>query len=210
MTFIRLSIILRFEKTHPPMNDLTLILQNDDGDDRLLAEKVLPLVYDELRRLAAARMAREAAGQTLQPTALVHEAWLKLVHDGGRTWANRVHFYRAAALAMRRILIDRARQKSAIKRAGGWQRIDIEDLDLAAASADEHLLLIDESLKTLEIDDPESAEVVMLKFFSGLTNKDTGRTLGISEATVERRWAFAKIRLFQIIRESQRDLSLDE
>jgi RNA polymerase sigma factor (TIGR02999 family) len=192
------------------MNDLTLILQNDDGDDRLLAEKVLPLVYDELRRLAAARMAREAAGQTLQPTALVHEAWLKLVHDGGRTWANRVHFYRAAALAMRRILIDRARQKSAIKRAGGWQRIDIEDLDLAAASADEHLLLIDESLKTLEIDDPESAEVVMLKFFSGLTNKDTGRTLGISEATVERRWAFAKIRLFQIIRESQRDLSLDE
>lgn len=192
------------------MNDLTLILQNDDGDERLMAEKVLPLVYDELRRLAAARMAREAAGQTLQPTALVHEAWLKLVHDGGRTWANRAHFYRAAALAMRRILIDRARQKSSIKRAGGWQRIDIEDLDLAAASPDEHLLLIDESLKTLEIDDPESAEVVMLKFFSGLTNKDTGRTLGISEATVERRWAFAKIRLFQIIRESQGVRSLED
>lgn len=185
------------------MDDLTLMLQDSDGDEKLLAEKVLPLVYDELRGLAAARMSREAAGQTLQPTALVHEAWLKLTHDGGRTWENRSHFYRAAALAMRRILIDRARQKSSIKRAGGWQRIDISDLDLAAASPDDHLLMIDESLKCLEIDDPESAEVVMLKFFSGLTNKDAGRTLGISEATVERRWAFAKIRLFQMIRESQ-------
>jgi RNA polymerase sigma factor (TIGR02999 family) len=104
---------------------------------------------------------------------------------------------------MRRILIDRARQKSSIKRAGGWQRIDIANLDLAAASPDDHLLLIDESLQCLEREDPESAEVVMLKFFSGLTNKDTARTLGISEATVERRWAFAKIRLFQMIRESQ-------
>lgn len=185
------------------MNDLTLILQGNEGDEKLLAEQVLPLVYDELRRLAAARMAREAAGQTLQPTALVHEAWLKLVHDGGRTWENRAHFYRAAAMAMRRILIDRARQKSTIKRAGGWQRVDIEHLELAGASPDDHLLLIDESLKSLESEDPESAEVVMLKFFSGLTNKDTARTLGISEATVERRWAFAKIRLFQIIRESQ-------
>jgi RNA polymerase sigma factor (TIGR02999 family) len=187
------------------MNDLTLILQGNEGDERLLAEQVLPLVYDELRRLAAARMAREAAGQTLQPTALVHEAWLKLVHDGGRTWENRAHFYRAAAMAMRRILIDRARQKSTIKRAGGWQRVDIEHLELAGASPDDHLLLIDESLKSLESEDPESAEVVMLKFFSGLTNKDTAQTLGISEATVERRWAFAKIRLFQIISESQKE-----
>lgn len=185
------------------MTDLTLMLQNSGGDEKLLAEKVLPLVYEELRKLAAARMAREASGQTLQPTALVHEAWLKLVHDGGRTWENRSHFYRAAAIAMRRILIDRARQKSSVKRAGGWQRIDISTLDLAAASADEHLLLIDESLECLEREDPESAEVVMLKFFSGLTNKETARTLGTSEATIERRWAFAKVRLFQLIRESQ-------
>ena len=185
------------------MNDLTLMLQNPDANEGLLAEKVLPLVYDELRGLAAARMAREAAGQTLQATTLVHEAWLKLVNDGGRTWENRAHFFRAAAIAMRRILIDRARQKSSMKRAGGWQRIDIANLDLAAASPDDHLLLIDESLQCLEREDPESAEVVMLKFFSGLTNKDTARTLGISEATVERRWAFAKVRLFQIIRESQ-------
>lgn len=187
------------------MNDLTLMLQNSDGDEKLLAEKVLPLVYEELRRLAAARMAREASGQTLQPTALVHEAWLKLVHDGGRTWENRAHFYRAAAIAMRRILIDRARQKSSIKRAGGWLRIDVSKLDLAAVSPDEHLLLIDDSLQSLEREDPESAEVVLLKFFSGLTNKETARTLGLSEATVERRWAFAKVRLFQLIRESQGD-----
>ncbi len=185
------------------MSDLTLMLQNHDGDRKVLAESLLPLVYEELRRLAAARMSLEAAGQTLQPTALVHEAWLKLVHDGGRTWENRSHFYRAAAIAMRRILVDRARQKSSLKRAGGWQRVDIENLDLAAASPDEHLLLIEESLQRLESEDPESAEVVMLKFFSGLTNKETASTLGISEATIERRWSFAKVRLFQMIRECQ-------
>ncbi len=184
------------------MNDLTLMLQHTGGDEKLLAEKLLPLVYDELRGLAAARMAREAAGQTLQPTALVHEAWLKLVHEGGRTWENREHFYRAAAMAMRRILIDRARQKASIKRAGGWQRLDIADLDLAAASPGDLLLLIEESLQRLEREDPESAEVVMLKFFSGLTNKETARTLHLSEATVERRWAFAKVCLFHMIRES--------
>lgn len=184
-------------------NDLTLLLQQAGDNEKLLAEKVLPLVYDELRRLAATRMAQEASGQTLQPTALVHEAWLRLVHEGGRTWENRAHFYRAAALAMRRILIDRARQKSSLKRGGGLQRIDINDLDLAAESPDENLLLFDESLQCLEREDPESAEVVMLKFFSGLTNKETARTLGISEATVERRWAFAKVCLFQMIREAQ-------
>jgi RNA polymerase sigma factor (TIGR02999 family) len=190
-------------KSKADHNDLTLMLQNAGGDEKLLSENVLPLVYEELRRLAAARMAREASGQTLQPTALVHEAWLNLVHDGGRTWENRAHFYRAAALAMRRILIDRARQKSCLKRGGGWQRSDITDLELAAVSPGDNLLLIDESLQRLEREDPESAEVVMLKFFSGLTNKDTARTLGISEATVERRWAFAKVCLFQMIRESQ-------
>jgi RNA polymerase sigma factor (TIGR02999 family) len=186
---------------HTPMNDVTRILRDIGSDEKLLAEQLLPLVYDELRGLAATRMAREAAGQTLQPTALVHEAWMRLVGEGGRTWENRVHFYRAAAQAMRRILIDRARQKSSLKRAGGWQRLDIADLDLAAASPDDSLLLIDESLQRLEQEDPESAEIVMLKFFTGLTNKEAARTLGISEATVERRWAFAKVCLFQMIRE---------
>jgi RNA polymerase sigma factor (TIGR02999 family) len=183
------------------MDDLTLILNRMGGNDSVLAEQILPLVYEELRSLAAARMAREAAGQTLQPTALVHEAWLKLVREEGRTWENRVHFYRAAAQSMRRILIDRARQKASLKRAGGWERLDIADLDLAAASPSDQLLLIHDALQRLEREDPESAEIVMLKFFTGLSNKETARTLGISDATVERRWAFAKVCLFQIIRE---------
>jgi RNA polymerase sigma factor (TIGR02999 family) len=186
------------------MSELTLVLQKFGSDRELLAEHLLPLVYDELRRLAAARMAREAAGHTLQPTALVHEAWLRLApHDGTRTWQNRVHFYRAAAQAMRRILIDRARQKSSLKREGGWQRLDIADLDLAAVSPNDHLLLIDESLQRLEREDPEAAEVVMLKFFTGLSNKEAARTLGVSESTVERRWAFAKVCLFQMIRAAE-------
>jgi RNA polymerase sigma factor (TIGR02999 family) len=184
------------------MSELTLMLRDLRSDDPMLAEQLLPLVYEELRSLAGARLAREAAGQTLQPTALVHEAWLKLAHEGGRTWENRGHFYRAAAQAMRRILIDRARQKSSLKRAGGWERLDIADLELAAASPDDQLLLIQESLQSLEREDPESAEIVLLKFFTGLSNKETAHTLGISEATVERRWAFAKVCLFQIIRQS--------
>jgi len=185
------------------MSDLTLMLQSVENDRQLFSEQLLPLVYDELRRLAAARMTREAAGQTLQPTALVHEAWLRMVHEGGRTWANRAHFYRAAAQAMRRILIDRARHKLSLKRAGGWQRLDIADLELAAVSPDDRLLLIDESLQRLEREDPEGAEVVMLKFFTGLSNKETALTLKVSESTVERRWAFAKVCLFQMIRESE-------
>ena len=184
---------------------MTLMLSRIGSDDKLLAEQLLPLVYDELRELATARMSRETAGQTLQPTALVHEAWLRLVDEGGRTWENRGHFYRAAAQAMRRILIDRARQKSSLKRAGGWQRLDIADLDLSAATPDDSLLLIDESLKRLEKDDPESAEIVMLKFFTGLTNEEAARTLGISRATVARRWAFAKVWLAQRIRGAEDD-----
>jgi RNA polymerase sigma factor (TIGR02999 family) len=163
------------------------------------SDQLLPLVYEELRAMATSRMAYEGAGHTLQPTALVHEVWLRLNGDS-RGWESRAHFYRSAAVAMRRILIDRARQKSALKRAGGWKRLDVADLDLAAASPDERTLWIDESLRRLEKEDPESAEVVMLKFFTGLSNKDTARTLGVSEATIERRWAFAKIQLFEMIR----------
>lgn len=171
-------------------------------DEEFPHDQLLPLVYGELRAMAAVRMANEAEGQTLQPTALVHEAWMRL-NDGGRTWKSPSQFYRAAAVAMRRILIDRARAKATNKRSGGWLRFDISSLDLAAASADEHLLLVEESLKRLERDDAALAEVVMLKFFSGLSNKEAADTLGISDATVERRWSFAKVRLFQIIRELQ-------
>ena len=184
-------------------------LSRNTGDEGALpSDQLLPLVYEELRAMAAARMGNEAAGHTLQPTALVHEAWLRLNGDT-RGWESRAHFYRAAAVAMRRILIDRARQKAAIKRAGGWQRLDIADLDLAAASPDERTLWIDESLRRLEEEDPESAEVVMLKFFTGLTNKDAALALGVSEATVERRWAYAKIQLFEMIREAEQSPGLE-
>lgn len=172
----------------------------DEALSKQSAEQLLPLVYDELRKLATAHMARLPEGGTLQPTALVHEAWLRLSHEG-HDWDNRSHFYQSAAQAMRRILIDHFRGKSSHKRAGGWQRLNIADIDLAAPQQEDHLLLIDESLHRLEDEDPESAEIVMLKFFTGLSHKEAARALGISEATVERRWSFAKVRLFQLIRE---------
>jgi RNA polymerase sigma factor (TIGR02999 family) len=185
------------------MSDVTLILQAMGRNEPLASEQLLPLVYEELRRLAAARMAQESAGQTLQPTALVHEAWLRLVGEGDRSWNNRAHFFRAAAQAMRRILIDRARHKASLKRGGNQERLDIAELDIAAATPDDRMLLIDESLARLEQEDPDSAQVIMLKFFAGLTNKEVGKTLGVSESTVERQWAFAKVCLYQMIREAE-------
>ena len=170
--------------------------------DSLASEDLLPLVYDELRQLATARLAHESSGQTLQPTALVHEAWLRLVVDGGRTWQNRAHFFRAAALAMRRILVDRARHKLSIKGGGGQERLNIEDVDLATATPDDKILLIDDALTRLEKEDPESAKIVTLKFFGGLTNSEVGKTLGVTERTVEREWAHAKACLYRIIQKS--------
>jgi RNA polymerase sigma factor (TIGR02999 family) len=165
------------------------------------AEDLLPLVYEELRRIAASRMAQEAAGQTLQPTALVHEAWLQLVGAGDRTWQNRAHFFGAAADAMRRIMIDKARRKATLRRGGGRQRVDLEGLDLAAATPDETVLLINEALERLEQEYPEQARIVVLKFFGGLTNMEVGETLDIGERSVERHWACAKARLFRWIKE---------
>lgn len=182
------------------MSDLTLMLQAVGRGEKQASEELLPLVYDELRRLAAARMAREAAGQTLQPTALVHEAWMQIVGEGGRSWQNRAHFFGAAADAMRRILIDKARSKSVLKRGGGQVRLDIAQLDLAAASPDDSLLLINEALQELEREDPERARIVVLKFFGGLTNQEVAEILGVGERSVERQWAAAKVRLFQWIR----------
>jgi RNA polymerase sigma factor (TIGR02999 family) len=136
------------------------------------AEKLLPLVYAELRRLAASRMSQELAGQTLQPTALVHEAWLRLVKDGDRTWQNRAHFFGAAAEAMRRILIERARHKSRLKHGGGQARLNLEDLELAQATPDDKVLLVDEALARLKEEDPELERIVVLKFFGGLSNAE--------------------------------------
>ena len=147
-----------------------------------------------------AGMARERAGHTLQPTELVHEAWLRLTANGERYWNDRPHFFRAAAQAMRRILVDRARHKTSIK-AGGGAYLDPALLNSATSTPDEHLILIDEALDRLEREDPESARVVMLKFFAGLTNREVARTLAVNVRTVERHWCYAKASLLRIIRE---------
>jgi RNA polymerase sigma factor (TIGR02999 family) len=182
------------------MSDITQVLQAIGRGEGHASEELLPLVYEELRSLAAARMAQEQPGQTLQATAMVHEAWLRLVADGARTWENRAHFFGAAAEAMRRILIERARRKSALKRGGDLARVDIEGLDLAAAGADDKILLINEALEKLQAQDPAKARIVMLKFFGGLTNGEVAQSLGVNERTVERQWAFAKTWMYQAIK----------
>ena len=183
------------------MSDITLVLQSVGRGESQATEELFPLVYDELRRLATARMAKEAAGHTLQPTALVHEAWLQLVGAGDRTWKNRAHFFGAAADAMRRILIDNARRKAALKHGGGQERVALEALEITTATPDEHVLLIDEALQWLGREDPEKARIVALKFFGGLTNEEVAESLGISLRTVIRQWVCAKIKLFRWIRE---------
>ena len=181
------------------MSDVTLLLQAAGrGDDRA-REDLLPMVYEELRNLAAARMAREAAGHTLQPTALVHEAWLRLVGDKDQNWQNRAYFFGAAAEAMRRILIEHARRKSRLKHGGGQERLNIEDLDLAATTPDDKILLVNDALQQLEAEHPERARIVVLKYFGGMTNKEAAETLGIGERSVDRHWVCAKVWLFRKI-----------
>jgi len=182
------------------MSDVTLILQAVRRGDGQAAEELLPMVYNELRRLAATRMAQESAGQTLQATALVHEAWLRMVGDGDRSWQNRAHFFGAAAEAMRRILIENARRKSRLKRGGGQVRLNIEELELAATTPDDKVLLIDEALARLQVEDPQIARVVTMKYFGGMTNQEAAESLGVTERTVERQWAYAKAWLFRDIR----------
>lgn len=179
------------------MSDLTLMLEAVARGERQASSDLLPLVYEELRKLAAARLARELAGQTLQPTALVHEAWLRLVGDGERNWENRAHFFAAAAEAMRRILIESARRKSRLKRGGDQVRVELEGLDLAATTPDDNLLLIDDALVRLKVEDPETARVVVLKFFGGLTNEEIVAITGTSDRTVRRQWNYAKAWLFK-------------
>ena len=182
------------------MSEITQILQAVGRGEARASEDLLPLVYHDLRRHAARQMAREAAGQTLQPTALLHEAWLRLTGDGQGQWQNRAHFYGAASEAMRRILIENARRKSRLKRGGGQVRVDIEHVELAATTPDEKILLINEALERLQTHDAEKARVVVLKFFGGHTNQEVAESLGLTERTVERHWAYAKAWLFQNIR----------
>jgi RNA polymerase sigma factor (TIGR02999 family) len=185
------------------MSDVTLILQAVGRGEKQASEELLPLVYEELRRMAAARMAREAAGHTLQPTALVHEAWMRLVGDEERSWENRAHFFGAAAEAMRRILVESARRKGRSKRGNRPERVVIDEIDIADATPGEEVVLIDEALKELETLDAERARVVVLRFFGGLNNDEVAENLGIGKRTVERHWAFAKVWLFKWIRNHQ-------
>ncbi len=181
------------------MSDATHILDAINGGDSQAADKLMPIVYEELRKLAAARMAREGAGHTLQPTALVHEAWLRLVGGQNQPWQNRAHFFAAAAEAMRRILIERARRKSRLKRGSGQAALDIADFDIVAALPDDKVLLVDEALEELKAEDPEKARIVMLKFFVGLTNEQIADILNLNERTVRRHWDFARAWLFDRI-----------
>jgi RNA polymerase sigma factor (TIGR02999 family) len=183
-----------------PVSEVTLILQAIGRGDSQASEQLLPLVYEELRRLAAARMAHEAAGHTLQPTALVHEAWLRLVGGQPQSWQNRAHFFGAAAEAMRRILIERARRKSRLKRGSGQAPLDIADFDVIAAMPDDKILLVDEALEQLKLADPDKAKIVMLKFFAGMTNEQVAEILQVNERTVRRQWEFARAWLFDRIR----------
>jgi RNA polymerase sigma factor (TIGR02999 family) len=182
------------------MSAVTVILNRAHNGDPRAAEELLPLVYDELRRVAAARMAGNLAGQTLQPTALVHEAWLRLVgQDGEAQFQNRTHFFAAAAEAMRHILIDRARRKQAQRHGGGQQRVDASEVEISAPAADDELLAVNDALERLAQADPSKAELVKLRYFVGMTIEEAAAALGISEPTAKRRWALAKAWLFNEI-----------
>jgi RNA polymerase sigma factor (TIGR02999 family) len=174
------------------MSEVTQILSQIESGDPQAAERLLPLVYDDLRKLAAQKLAREKPGQTLDATALVHEAYLRLVDDADarRTFNNRGHFFAAAATAMRRILIDNARRKRAVKHGGGLQR---QPLDvIAAPESDEHILAVDEALTKLAANDPQKAKLVELRYFAGLTGEQAAEVLGISPTTADRHWAYAR------------------
>lgn len=168
--------------------------------DSKAASQLLALVYDELRRLAAARLAQENPGQTLQATALVHEVWLHLNSERRRPWQNRAHFFAAAAEAMRRILVDNARRKQAVRRGGNALRLSLEELDLACPMPDEQLLALHEALERLAERDPLKAELVKLRFFAGLSMTEAAKTLGLSEPTAKRYWSYARAWLFRELR----------
>jgi RNA polymerase sigma factor (TIGR02999 family) len=176
-------------------------LNRAQAGDPNAANELLPLVYDELRKLAVARMTNEAAGHTLQPTALVHEAWLRLTGDEPHAaFANRGHFFAAAAEAMRHILVDHARRKATGKRGGGWERLNLDKVEIAADVDHDTLLLLNESLEKLAQEQPKAAEIVKLRFFAGLTLEEAGHVLGFTERTAKRHWAFARAWLYDAMK----------
>ena len=184
------------------MSEATLLLTAVEQGDPDAAGKLLDLVYDDLRRLATGRMAREAPGQTLQPTELVHEAWLRLVGSANASFANRAHFFSAAAEAMRRILIDRARRKLTVRHGGEYERVDLDGQDLAAPDPDKNLLAVHEALDGLAKSHPVQAELVKLRYFGGLTNEEAAEILGVSISTTKTYWAFSRAWLLREIENS--------
>jgi RNA polymerase sigma factor (TIGR02999 family) len=186
------------------MSEVTRILSAIEQGDPHAAEHLLPLVYQELRKLAAQKLAQEKPGQTLQATALVHEAYLRLVGaDQAQRWDSRGHFFAAAAESMRRILLNRARDKKRVKRGGDRQRIDLEQLEIALDSNDEQLIALDEALALLAAKDPGAAQLVNLRFFAGLSLKDAAAALGLSLRTAERQWAYARAWLYARLRQHE-------
>ncbi len=179
------------------MSDVTQILAAVRAGDDAAAERLFELVYAELRQVAAQKMARESAGHTLQPTALVHEAWLRLGADAQPHWQNRAHFFAAAAEAMRRILVDRARRKQALRRGEGAEHVELDGLPLAGPVADEQLLALNDALERFAPLDAPKAELVKLRYFVGLTTEQAAKVMNISEPTAKRWWAYAKAWLFR-------------
>jgi RNA polymerase sigma factor (TIGR02999 family) len=187
------------------LSDVTRILESIEHGDPKAADELLPLLYEELRKLAVSKMARESPNQTLQPTALVHEAWLRLVGDENPQFANRAHFFAAAAEAMRRILIDRARRKHALRHGGGQQRVDMEGvLEVAAPADDDELLAVNEALDKLAVQNQSEAELVKLRYFVGMTLEEAAEALGISARTADNYWAHARAWLFREIKSQRR------
>lgn len=182
------------------MSEVTRILDGIGNGDPKASNELLPMVYEELRRLAAHKMANEALGQTLQPTALVHEAWLRLTGGENVKWDGRAHFFGAAAEAMRRILIDNARRKQALRHGGGQRRLDIEEIEIAAVPEDDQLLVLDEALERLAAHDRRKAELVKLRYFAGLNLGEAAELLKISEPTAKRDWKYARAWLYKEIK----------
>lgn len=179
------------------MSDVTQLLRDIESGRPAAAEQLLPIVYGELRALAAVRMSKEKPGQTLQATALVHEAWLRMVGPVDQpVWKGRGHFFGAAAEAMRRILVDRARRKGRIRHGGELERVDLEHVTLATEDSDDTVLAVNEALEKLASESPQKAEIVKLRYFTGLENAEIAQVLGISEATVGRHWAYARSWLY--------------
>jgi RNA polymerase sigma factor (TIGR02999 family) len=174
------------------MNEVTRILNAIERGDVQATDELLPVVYEELRLLAAQKLARESPGQTLQATALVHEAYLRLLGDEGQTWENRAHFFAAAAEAMRRILIDNARRKRRLKRGGGQEKVELGAAEPATNGPDDDLIALDEALEKLARIDKVKADLVKLRFFAGLTGAQAAKVLGISHNTADRYWAYAR------------------